>query len=184
MRKLIVSNLVTLDGFFEGLKGELDWFMVDEEFLNYVKEMFKSVDTIIFGRKTYQHMENYWPTAEDNDPTITHNMNKLPKIVFSKTLTKVSWSNSSLIKENIAEELFEMKKQQGKDMVIFGSGEIVSQLAKAGLIDEYRIILNPVILGNGNPLFKNIAGKINLKPEKVIKLKSGVLILYYTPSQN
>lgn len=183
MRKLIVSNLVTLDGFFEGLNGELDWFMVNEEFFEYVRDMFKTVDTIVFGRKTYQHMESYWPTAEDNDPTITHNMNKLPKIVFSKSLDKVVWNNSILIKENITDEILAMKKQLGKDMVIFGSGEIVSQLAQAGLVDEFRIILNPVILGKGNLMFTNISEMIKLKFIKMKKLKSGVIILYYHPLQ-
>jgi len=184
MRKVIVSNLVTLDGFFEGRKGELDWFVVEEEFFDYVKEMFKTVDTILYGRKTYKLMEEYWPAAEDNDPTITHFMNKLPKIVFSKTLGKAKWNNSKIIRENIAEEIFEMKKLRGKDMVIFGSGEIVSFLTNQGLIDEYRIILNPVILGEGNPMFKNINDKIKLDLFKSEKLKSGVMILYYRPEKN
>ncbi len=183
MRKVIVSNLVTLDGFFEGKNGELDWFIVDEEFFDYVKEMFKSVDTILYGRKTYEMMADYWPEAEDNDPTITHFMNKLPKIVFSKTLANADWNNSKIIKENIAEEVHELKKLPGKDMVIFGSGEIVSYLTKERIIDEYRIILNPVILGKGNPMFKNIEDKINLNLFKIRKLKSGVIILYYYPAK-
>jgi dihydrofolate reductase len=183
MRKVIVSNLVTLDGFFEGPKGELDWFIVEEEFFDYVKEMFKTIDTILYGRKTYKLMEEYWPAAEDNDPTITHFMNKLQKIVFSKTLGKAKWNNSKIIKENIAEEIHEMKKLPGKDMVIFGSGEIVSFLTNQGLIDEYRVILNPVILGEGNPMFKNINDKIKLNLFKSKKLKSGVMILYYQPEK-
>jgi len=180
MRKVVVWNLVTLDGFFEGAEKELDWFVVNEEFINESRDMFKEFDTILFGRKTYQMMEKYWPTAEDNDPTITHHMNKLSKIVFSKTLEEVSWNNSRLINENITEEVHEMKKLPGKDMVIFGSGEIVSALTKAHLIDEFRIILNPVILGEGNTMFKNIKEKINLILKKVQTLKSGVAILYYT----
>lgn len=184
MRKVIVSNLVTLDGFFEGVNDDLSWFIVDEEFFDYVKEMFKTIDTIIYGRKTYEQMAAYWPNAEDNDATITHLMNKLQKIVFSKTLNNAGWNNSKIVKENIAEEINEMKKLPGKDMVIFGSGEIVSLLTQEGLIDEYRIILNPVILGNGNPMFKNIEGKINLNLFKTRKLKSGVIILYYHPVKN
>ncbi len=183
MRKVIVSNLVTLDGFFEGPKGELDWFIVEEEFFDYVKELFETVDTILFGRKTYQMMEKYWPTADDNDPTITHQMNKLPKIVFSKTLANAEWNNSKIIRDNIAEEIHEMKKLPGKNMVIFGSGEIVSFLTNQGLVDEYRIILNPVILGKGNPMFKSINEKIKLNLLKSKKLKSGVMILYYEPEK-
>jgi dihydrofolate reductase len=184
MRKVIVSNLVTLDGFFEGLKGELDWFVVDKEFDGYVLDLFKSVDTMLYGRKTYQMMANYWPNATENEPTITHMMNKLPKIVFSKTLNNANWNNSKIVRENISEEVNEMKKLPGKDMVIFGSGEIVSYLAKHELIDEYRIILNPVILGEGNPMFKNINDKIKLNLFKIRKLKSGVIILYYQPEKN
>lgn len=179
MRKVIVSNLVTLDGFFEGLNGELDWFVVEDEFFDYVKELFKSVDTILFGRKTYEALGSYWPNATEEDPTITHLMNKLPKIVFSKTLTKADWNNSSIINENIEEEIHEMKKLPGKDIVIFGSGEIVSALTNANLIDEFRIILNPVILGKGNAMFKNLS-KINLRHQKTQTLKSGVVILFYT----
>lgn len=184
MRKVIVSNLVTLDGFFEGLKGELDWFMVDDEFFDYVKEMFKTVDTILYGRKTFELMSAYWPNATDNDATITHMMNKLPKIVFSNTLSKADWNNSKIINENIPEEIHELKKLPGKDLVIFGSGEIVSFLSNHGLIDEYRIILNPVILGKGNPIFKNINDKIKLNLFKTKKLNSGVIILYYHPEKN
>lgn len=181
MRKVVVWNLVTLDGYFEGGKGELDWFVVNEEFIEASRDMFKEFDTILFGRKTYRMMEKYWPMADDNDPTITHHMNKLPKIVFSKTLAKAEWNNSKIIKENIAEEIHEMKKLPGKDMVIFGSGEIVSFLTNQGLIDEYRIILNPVILGGGNPMFKNINVNVKMNLIKSKKLKSGVMILFYQP---
>lgn len=184
MRKVVVWNLVTVDGFFEGLEKELDWFVVNEEFIDESRDMFKEFDTILFGRKTYQMMENYWPTAVDDDPTITHLMNKLPKIVFSKTLGKAEWNNSKIIKENIAEEVYEMKKLPGKDMVIFGSGDIVSFLTMQGLIDEFRIILNPVILGKGNPMFKSINSNIKLNLINSKKLKSGVMILYYQSEKN
>ena len=129
-------------------------------------------------------MSNYWPNATENDPTITHMMNKLQKIVFSKTLNNAGWNNSKIVRENVSEEVQEMKTLPGKDMVIFGSGEIVSYLTQHGLIDEYRIILNPVILGEGNPMFKNISDKIKLNLFKIKKLKSGVIILYYQPVKN
>jgi dihydrofolate reductase len=108
-------------------------------------------------------------------------MNNLPKIVFSKTLQEVRWNNSRLIKENIAEEISKMKQQPGKDLVIFGSGSIVSTLMQLGLIDEYRIIVNPVVLGNGKPLFKGIKDKQNLKLLKTRVFGSGVVIHYYQP---
>ena len=110
-------------------------------------------------------------------------MNNLPKIVFSKTLQEVKWNNSRLVKENIAEEISKIKQQPGKDMVIFGSGSIVSTFMQHGLIDEYRIIVNPIVLGNGNPLFKGINGKQNLKLLKTKVFDSGIVILFYEPAQ-
>ena len=184
MRKVIVSNLVSLDGFFEGPNKELDWFVVDEEFFDYARDLLGTVDTILFGRVTYQMMESYWPAETDNDPVITDKMNNLPKIVFSKTLSSTpwgKWNNARLVKENIPEEIRKMKQQAGKDMVIFGSGILVSDFTQLGLIDEYRIILNPVVLGKGNPLFKGLQDKLNLKLLKTKTLSSGVVILYYEP---
>ena len=189
MRKVTLSNLVTLDGFFEGPNKELDWFIVEEEFNQYANELLSKVDAILFGRVTYQLMADYWPAAATNPSTpksdfeIADKMNNLPKIVFSKTLQEVKWNNSRLVKENIAEEISKMKQQSGKDMVIFGSGSIVSTFMQHGLIDEYRIIVNPIVLGNGNPLFKGINGKHNLKLLGTRVFSSGVVILYYEPAQ-
>ena len=187
MRKVILSNMVTLDGFFEGPNKELDWHIVDEEAKEYAKDLLNNVDTLLFGRVTYQLMADYWPAAATNRSTsnsdleFADKMNNLPKIVFSKTLQEVKWNNSRLVKENIAEEISKMKQQPGKDMVIFGSGSIVSIFMQHGLIDEYRIIVNPVVLGSGKPLFKGINEKHNLKLLKTEVLGSGVVILYYQP---
>jgi dihydrofolate reductase len=182
MRKVIVSNLVSLDGFFEGPNKELDWFVVEEEFFDFARNQLLEVDTILFGRVTYEMMAAYWPNTTDNDPVITDKMNSLQKIVFSKTLPAVEWNNSILVGGNMEEEIKRLKQQPGKDMVIFGSGEIVSSLMRQGLIDEYRIILNPVILGNGNLLFRDLRDKLNLKLLKTRTLGSGVIILYYEPN--
>jgi dihydrofolate reductase len=156
---------------------------VDEEFNEYANDLLSKVDTLLFGRVTYQLMADYWPSpsATKDDPGIANKMNNLSKIVFSKTLQKVEWNNSRLVKENIAEEISTMKQQPGKDMVIFGSGSIVSTSMQLGLIDEYRIIVNPVVLGKGKPLFKDINDKHNLKLLKTKVLGSGVVILYYKP---
>ena len=187
MRKVILSNMVTLDGFFEGPNKELDWHIVDEEFKEYAIDLLSKVDALLFGRVTYQLMADYWPAAATNPSTsksdleIADKMNNLPKIVFSKTLQEVKWNNSRLVKENIAEEISKMKQQPGKVMVIFGSGSIVSNFMQHGLIDEYRIIVNPVVLGNGNPLFKGIKDKHNLNLLKTRAFSSGVVILYYEP---
>ena len=134
-------------------------------------------------------MADYWPAAATNPSTsksdleIADKMNNLSKIVFSKTLQQVEWNNSRLVKENIAQEISKMKEQPGKDMVIFGSGSIVSTFMQLGLIDEYRIIVNPVVLGNGKPLFKGINDKQNLKLLKTRVFSSGIVILFYEPTQ-
>jgi dihydrofolate reductase len=185
MRKLIVSNLVTADGFFEGPNQELDWFMPNQEFSEYVRTLLDSVSTLLFGRITYQKLAGYWPTsaADQNDPTITHKMNSLSKIIFSTTLSSVEWNNSILIKENVTDEIKKLKvsaRPWEKDMVILGSGTIVSAFAEAGLIDEYRIIVNPVLIGNGNHLFKNSSfKKQQLDLIKTRLFSNGVIILYY-----
>jgi dihydrofolate reductase len=189
MRKVILSNMVTLDGFFEGPNKELDWQIVDGENKEYAIDLLSKVDALLFGRVTYQLMADYWPAAATNPSTpksdleIADKMNNLPKIVFSKTLQEVKWNNSRLVKENIAEEISKMKQQPGKDMVIFGSGSIVSTFMQHGLIDEYRIIVNPIVLGNGNPLFKGINGKQNLKLLNTKVFDSGIVILFYEPAQ-
>ncbi|HVC37013.1 MAG TPA: dihydrofolate reductase family protein [Gammaproteobacteria bacterium] len=183
MRRIIVSNLMSLDGFMEGPNGELDWFVVDEEFFGYAREMLGEVDTILFGRTTYQHMAGYWPTpaAAENDPFITEKMNTLPKIVFSKTLQKVEWANSRLAKKALTDEVWELKQQHGKDIVIFGSGSIVSALGQAQLIDEYRLFVNPIILGHGAPMFRQVRDRIRLKLLKTRIFNSGLVGLYYRP---
>ncbi len=184
MRKIIVSNYVTLDGFFAGPSGEYDWFVWSEEIAEYSKLLLLSIDTILFGRVTYELMAGYWPTAspKTEDSVIIDAMNNLPKIVFSKSLEKVAWKNSLLVKGDIGEEIAKLKQQPGKDMVIFGSGGIVSTLAQLGLIDEYRIFVNPIVLGSGKPLFKGIKNRINLKHLETKTFHNGVVLLCYQPA--
>ncbi len=189
MRKVIVSEMVTLDGFFAGPNGEIDWHIVDEEFNQYAIDLLNTVDTILFGRVTYHLFESYWPVAATNPSTsksdlkIAHKINNMTKIVFSKALEKVEWKNARLVKEVIPEEIAKMKQQPGKDMVIFGSGSIVSTFTQLGLIDEYRIIVNPVVLGNGKPLFKDIKDRISLKLLKTKMFSSGNVLLVYQPAK-
>lgn len=185
MRKIIVSNYITLDGFFAGPNGEFDWFVWDDETAEYAKGLLTSIDTILFGRVTYELMAGYWPTASPpaEDPIIIDAMNNLPKIVFSKTLDKVAWKNSRLVKGDIAEEISKLKQQPGKDMVIYGSGSIVTTLARLGLIDEYRIFVNPVVLGSGKPQFKGIKDRLNLKLLTTKTFNCGVVLLHYQPAK-
>ena len=177
MRRIIVSNLMSLDGFFEGPDHELDWFLVDEEFFAYARDMLRNVDTLLFGRKTYQHMADYWPSAPAEE--IADHMNNLPKIVFSRTLQRAEWKNSTLVKSDAAAEISRLKQLPGKDMVVLGSASLASFLLQRGLIDEYRIILNPVLLGSGRPLFQDVRQRLRLKLSSTKLFGSGVVVLYY-----
>ncbi len=185
MRKVILFMMVTLDGFFEGPNGELDWHNVDEEFNEFAEDQLNSVDVLLFGRRTYEMMANYWPTpsATRDDPIIAKKMNAMPKIVFSRTLEKVGWNNSRLIKENIAEEISSLKQRPGKDLIVFGSSDLAVSLIQMHLIDEYRIMVNPVVLGDGKPLFKGIEDKLNLKLRNTKTFGSGNVLLYYQPDR-
>lgn len=167
----------SLDGFFEGPDKGLDWFVVDAEFLESAKDMLRSVDTLLFGSATYKHMASYWPSAPKDE--IADKMNNLPKIVFSKSLDKAEWNNSLLVKNNAAEEISKLKQQPGKDMVILGSAALASFLLQQGLIDEYRVILTPILIGAGNPLFPGIQHRIKLRLQQTKLFKSGVIVLYY-----
>jgi dihydrofolate reductase len=183
MRKLFVSNLVSLDGYFEGPNQELDWFAVNDEFFNYARNMMAEAGAIMYGRVTYLFMKAYWPDTKDNDPVITERMNNLPKIVFSKTLKTADWGDVTLLDSINPEDVIKLKQQPGGDIVILGSGQIVSALAQLNLIDEYRIILHPVILGGGNLLFKPMDNKLDLQLVQTKTLSNGTLILYYQPAK-
>jgi dihydrofolate reductase len=187
MRKVILSEMISLDGFFAGPNGEIDWHIVDEEFNQYAIDLLNTVDTILFGRVTYQLFESYWPAAATNPSTsksdleIAHKINNITKVVFSKTLKKTEWKNTKLIKEIIAEMILKMKRQPGKNIVIYGSGSIASTFMNLGLIDDYLLFVNPVVLGSGKPLFKNIKDRHNLLLANTKTFKSGVVLLDYQP---
>jgi dihydrofolate reductase len=187
VRKVIVSEMVSLDGFFSGPNGELDWHIVEGDFNAFAVDQLNAMDTLLFGRVTYQGMLSYWPTPDaiQNDPVVADKMNTLPKVVFSRTLDKVEWGkwdNARLVKGDIGEEISKLRQQPGEDMVIFGSGSIVSILTELGLIDEYRIIVAPIVLGRGVPLFRGMTKRVNLRLLRTKSLKSGVVLLYYEPA--
>lgn len=183
MRKIIFQMMVSLDGYFEGPDHELDWHRVDGEFNDYARDLLDSVDTLLFGRVTYQLMAGYWPTptAMTDDPVIAAKMNSLPKIVFSKTLAKADWNNTRLVKENAAGEISRLKRLPGMNMAIFGSSDLAVSLLGVGLIDEYRIFINPVVLGSGKPLLKGLKDRLNLNLVSSRIFKSGLVLLCYKP---
>jgi dihydrofolate reductase len=178
MRNLVWQMMVSLDGFMEGPNRELDWHVVDEDFARYVADLEHQIDTIVFGRVTYQMMAAYWPTATDPEARM---MNELPKIVFSRTLKRVEWNNSRLATDDIAGEIARLKQQPGKDIAMFGSADLATTFMRLGLIDEFRIFVNPIVLGGGSPLFKASTHRTALRLVKTERLRSGVVILSYEP---
>ncbi|CAG0971283.1 dihydrofolate reductase [Methanosarcinales archaeon] len=191
MRKISVFNHVTVDGFFAGPNGEIDWFKVikkDDEWDKYTHEQSsRSGNTLIFGHTTYEMMKSYWPTPDaiKNDPDMSRVVNNSLKIVFSKTLQSVeegpNWKNIMLFYEIKREEIIKLKEEEGEDFTILGSGSIVQQFANHGLIDEYQLAIVPVVLGVGKSLFKDVK-KMNLKLLEAKTFKNGIVLLTYRPA--
>jgi dihydrofolate reductase len=184
MRKLIVFNNITLDGYFTDAHGDMSWaHQHDPEWLEFVQGNASGGGDLLFGRKTYDLMASYWPTpmAIKNDPVVAGQMNKLPKIVFSRTMQQASWQNTRVVKSEIVEEMRKLKAAEGPGMAIFGSGEIVSQFAEAGLIDEYQIAIHPIILGAGRTMFEGLSRKVALKATKTRSFANGIVFVCYQP---
>jgi dihydrofolate reductase len=187
MRKIIVFNLVTVDGFFAGPNGEIDWHNYDSEMSAHSTEQMKTLGALIFGETTYELMAGYWPTPEGikSEPMVAEILNSIPKIVFSKTMQEVAdgpvWKNVKVFHDLKPEEIIKLKEQEGKDIAIFGSGTIVQQLTNLGLIDEYRLVVNPLILGSGRLLFKDVKNKVNLKLLNTKVFNNGNVLLCYEP---
>jgi len=186
MRKLIVFNHVSLDGYFVGPNGDSGWAHKnneDPEFEKWQKENAGGDAQFLFGRITYELMASYWPTpqAKQQNPEIAYAMNKMPKLVFSKTLDKVTWNNTKLLKGGLVEEIKKRKTESGPDILIFGSGTIISQLAQKKLIDLYMIILNPVVLGKGRTMFEGIMEMQDLNLTKTKPFKNGKVLLTFEP---
>ena len=183
--RIIASILTSLDGYLAGPNNEIDWFVYDEEFGKYVRDLMNNVDGIIYGKTSYEWNSQYWPTATNNDPMVVEKMNTVPKYVFSTTLTKVGWGkfdNAHLIKTNVEGEVKKLKEKPGKDIVIFGSSKVVSSFLEMGLLDELRIFVQPIVLGTGKQLFTGVKERHKLKLSNSKALKSGVVQLVYTPA--
>jgi dihydrofolate reductase len=183
MGKLSAFNFVTLNGFFKGPDGDISWHRHGAEENEYAAESLKSGNTLLFGRVTYEMMAGYWPTplAIKNDPVVAAGMNDAEKIVFSRTLKKADWQNTRLIREDAVKAMKKMKRMSGKDMTILGSGSILVQFAEQGLIDEFEIMVDPVVLGSGTPIMKGVTHKLDLELTGSRIFKSGVILLSYRP---
>ena len=184
MRKLVVFNHVSLDGFFVDAHGRMDWAKPDAndaEWSAFVAENASGEGPLLFGRVTYDLMASYWPTplAAEHDRALAERMNSLPKVIFSRTLSTTSWNNTRLVRGDMAAEIRKMKQEPGEAMVILGSGSIVSQLAQARLIDEYQIVVNPVVLGKGRTLFDGVLEKRPLELTRTRTFANGKVFLCY-----
>jgi dihydrofolate reductase len=186
LRKIIVFNHISLDGYFVDAQGDMSFTRNDNqdaEWDAFVNGNASGGGMLLFGRITYELMASFWPTpvAAEQMPVVAEHMNNLPKIVFSKSMDKVSWINTRLMKEDLIGSIRKMKAEPGDDIVIFGSGSIVSQLTQSGLIDEYQIVVDPVILGKGRTMFESIKEKLPLKLKKTRTFSNGNVLLCYEP---
>ena len=182
MRRLIVFNSVTLDGYFTDKNNDMSWaHKGDPEFNSFTEENAKSGGELVFGRVTYEMMKSFWPTdnARKMFPAVADKMNNAKKIVFSRTLDKTDWNNTRLLKGDLVDEVRKLKNEPGDELVIMGSGSIVAQLTDAHLIDEYQMIMNPIVLGGGRTMFDGINDKLNLKLTSTRAFKNGNVLMSY-----
>ena len=176
MGKLILSIMSSIDGYMEGPNKELDWHVWNEEMEKHMFNFLNhEVDTILLGRKSYELFAAYWPSSKES---IAPAMNSLKKIVFSKTLETTEWNNSTIIGDDIQSEITRLKQRGKKDLVLFGGVEITASLIKLNLIDEYQVIINPVVLGQGRPTFA-LEEKLNFKLVDLKRFNCGNVIHYY-----
>jgi dihydrofolate reductase len=187
VRKLTIFNTISLDGYFADPQGDMSWAKPqaeDAEHAAFVAENAKGGGMLLFGRVTYEMMAAFWPTpmAAQVMPDVAERMNSLPKIVFSATLDKASWHNTTLIKGDVATEVRKLKGAAGPAMTVLGSGSIVAQLAQARLIDEYQVMIAPVILGAGWTLFEGVKDRLALTLTRSRAFGNGSVFLSYAPA--
>jgi dihydrofolate reductase len=182
VRKMFSFMVVTVDGYYEGPNQQfIDWPTVDEEFDEFSVEQLDEVDTLVFGRVTYEMMAAYWPTpaADEDDPRVAARMNSLAKVVVSRTLDKADWANTRLISD--IEGVRALKHQPGKDIAILASSDLTVSLLRMGLVDELRIMVSPLVVGAGKSVFRNAGSRVSLKLLRSRPFDSGNVLLYYQP---
>jgi dihydrofolate reductase len=176
---------VSLDGFVAGPNGEMDWIRLDDELFDDVNEITATADTALYGRVTYQMMEAYWPTAADSPTATRHDIehsrwaNQALKLAFSRTLERTEWQNTRIVRDDISAEIARLKQQPGKNLLMIGSPSLAHTFTRLGLIDEYRLNVNPVVLGRGIPLFADLADRVNLQLVDSKTYPFGVVGLHY-----
>jgi dihydrofolate reductase len=183
--RTLASFIVTsLDGFYEGPRGEFDWLVPDEEFNDFAVRQLDEADALGFGRATYEHMAAYWPTeqAQVNDPAITSRMNSKPKFVFSTALEHAGWSNTTIVVGEAVERVETVKAALEGELLILGSAHLTAHFAAAGVLDELRIMACPIVLGSGRSLFEDLDHRISLRQLGVRRFESGNVLLTYQAS--
>jgi dihydrofolate reductase len=176
--------ITSLDGFHEGPNGEFDWAIVDEEFRDFAIRQLDQADTLGFGRATYDHMAAYWPTdqAEANDPAIASRMNSMPKLVFSTALEEASWSNTTVVGGEAVERIEAVKAATAGELLVIGSAHLTAGFVAAGVLDELRIMISPIVIGQGRSLFEDLKDRVGLSLAHVRQFGSGSVLLTYRPS--
>lgn len=183
MRRLMVFNNVSLDGYIADERGDMSWaHQQDPEWLAFTSENAKGQSEFVFGRRTYDLMAAWWPTPQALQamPDVARVMNATPKVVFSRTMEKAAWQNTRVVKDDPAGEVRRMKAAPGPDLLVMGSGTIVSQLTEAGLVDEYQVVLHGIVLGRGNGMF-DVREKTPLALKKTRVFGNGNVVLWYEP---
>jgi dihydrofolate reductase len=182
MGKLTVFNSISLDGYLKDKNNDMSWAAhnQDPEWMEFVSNNTHGNSSMLFGRKTYEMMKSFWttPQAKEMMPDVADYMNNKPKIVFSRTLKKADWNNTTLFNGNLVEEVTRLKKS-GPDFIIFGSGNVTAQLAEAGLIDEYQMVIVPTALGAGGTMFEGLKNHLKLKLKSSRIFKNGNVFLIY-----
>ncbi|MEO8905803.1 MAG: dihydrofolate reductase family protein [Polyangiaceae bacterium] len=182
MRQLLVFNQVSLDGYISDARGDMSWAHRDDpEWTAYVSNNASGGGELLFGRVTYQQMASYWPTpmALESMPVVAKQMNELPKVVFSRTLEQASWQNTRLFKTDIVDAVRKLKRETGPGLVLMGSGSIVSQLAQHGLVDEFQLVVNPIVLGSGKSMFTGVKHSFELELTNTRRFENGNVVLSY-----
>jgi len=184
MPTLNVFNNVSLDGYFCGSEGDLSWAYQDphdDEWNAFVANNAKGGGTLVFGRITYQMMAGYWPTASaaQQNPSLAKYMNAIPKVVFSRTMTEAAWSNTQLLRGDLIEEVRRLKGEPGTGLTILGSGSLISQLTAARLIDQYQVVVKPLVLGQGRSMFHGIGNRVALRQTGARAFGNGNVLLSY-----
>lgn len=188
MRKVVLDSLMSLDGYYTDAKSQIDWFEFDDADMAWSHDALSNIGTLVFGRKTYEEFSEVFPKMQDPvskgwDPFIPQTLNALPKVVFSRQLKEGNWKPVTIVRTDPVTEVARLKAGTGKDIQVVGSGSIVSAIVRAGLVDDFRLRVQPILLGSGRALFPDQAERLRLKLVSAKPFASGVLGLRYEPRQ-